>query len=147
IAHTIGRLPYRTEAEIRQAERVMLDIADRAASPAAAGKAAAADVDTPMRASAPVLLAGVAHGFEALARRAVKLGSLSADARRRLRPLARYEPTVTVPAAQTAATQPSTTKADAATRSIPVPNATGPSAIASAEPAVSAPVPRHDHET
>jgi cyclophilin family peptidyl-prolyl cis-trans isomerase/HEAT repeat protein len=75
LARTIGRLPYQQESEVRDAERVLIDIAAKASATADSSSAAAT---------------GVAHGFDALARRAVKLGSLSADARVRLRMLARH---------------------------------------------------------
>jgi cyclophilin family peptidyl-prolyl cis-trans isomerase/HEAT repeat protein len=68
LARTLGRLPYQQESEVRAAERVLIEIATKASTVDAAS--------------------GVAHGFDALARRAVKLGSLSADARGRLRTLA-----------------------------------------------------------
>ena len=70
LARTLGRLPYQQESEVRAAERVLIEIAAKESTVAAAS--------------------GVAHGFDALARRAVKLGSLSADARGRLRTLARH---------------------------------------------------------
>ncbi len=75
LARTLGRLPYQQESEVRDAERVLIEIATKASTAAESSSAAAS---------------GVAHGFDALARRAVKLGSLSADARARLRMLARY---------------------------------------------------------
>jgi cyclophilin family peptidyl-prolyl cis-trans isomerase/HEAT repeat protein len=75
LARTLGRLPYQQESEVREAERVLIEIATKVS--ASAESSAAASM-------------GVAHGFDALARRAVKLGSLSADARARLRMLARY---------------------------------------------------------
>lgn len=75
LARTLGRLPYQQESEVRAAERVLIEIATKASTAADASSAAAV---------------GVAHGFDALARRAVKLESLSGDARARLRMLARY---------------------------------------------------------
>jgi cyclophilin family peptidyl-prolyl cis-trans isomerase len=75
LARTLGRLPYQQESEVREAERALIEIATKTWTVAESSAAAAA---------------GVAHGFDALARRAVKLGSLSADARARLRMLARY---------------------------------------------------------
>ena len=76
LARTLGRLPFQQESEVRDAERVLIDIATKASTSTDASNTAAS--------------MGVAHGFDALARRAVKLGSLSADARARLRMLARY---------------------------------------------------------
>jgi cyclophilin family peptidyl-prolyl cis-trans isomerase/HEAT repeat protein len=96
LARTIGRLPYQQESEVREAERILIEIATKASTAAApsassvssAPKSAAAN--TTVVDSATLISSGVAHGFDALARRAVKLGSLSADARARLRGLARH---------------------------------------------------------
>jgi cyclophilin family peptidyl-prolyl cis-trans isomerase/HEAT repeat protein len=73
VARTLGRLPYEREDQIREAERAMLDIAQRTAQHA----------DT-------TLLAGVAHGLEALARRSAKLALLSPASQALLRGLARH---------------------------------------------------------
>lgn len=106
LARTLGRLPYQQESEVRDAERTIQSIADRAA--AAASPAAADALPDPAASAEPakaarrpaatvtpdatetIMLTGVAHGLDALARRAVKLGSLSADTRSRLRKLARH---------------------------------------------------------
>jgi cyclophilin family peptidyl-prolyl cis-trans isomerase/HEAT repeat protein len=102
LARTLGRLPYQQESEVRDAERALIEIAGK--SPAVAASS------------------GVAHGFDALARRAVKLGSLSADARTRLRALARYgladaaSPSTGGGANAVDASRPSTTAGADATR-------------------------------
>lgn len=80
LARTLGRLPYQQESEVREAERVLIEIATKVSTGA----------ESSMAASSIAASSGVAHGFDALARRAVKLGMLSADARARLRMLARY---------------------------------------------------------
>ena len=109
LARTLGRLPYQQESEVRDAERVLIEIATKAStaevsstSPPKPGVATAGNAATAANAAntakaanaaaagVALISTGVAHGFDALARRAVKLGSLSADARARLRGLARY---------------------------------------------------------
>jgi cyclophilin family peptidyl-prolyl cis-trans isomerase len=80
LARTLGRLPYQQESQVREAERVLIEIATKVSTV----------VESSSAASSSAASSGVAHGFDALARRAVKLGSLSADARARLRMLARF---------------------------------------------------------
>jgi cyclophilin family peptidyl-prolyl cis-trans isomerase len=116
LARTLGRLPYQQESEVRAAERVLIEIAGKA--------------------SAVATSSGVAHGFDALARRAVKLGSLSADARTRLRTLARYGLTAgetPAPAGAGASAEASRTSTAAGADAPRAPNAARASSVAGAD--------------
>lgn len=101
LARSIGRLPYRSAADVAIAEELILALSWRsgasatAAAAATAGAAGTAGAGTSsdagaMRESEPVTLFGVAHGFASLARKSTRVRPLSESALTRLRQLARY---------------------------------------------------------